>query len=347
MINIDAAVLKKMSVHFVGNKSTMDKIILSKNSLEIDDETSALLTNYFLHKFVNVFEQYRFHHSSSLKFNEMYNYVHQILNNENNLHSISIDIANQLYESSVHPKIKAGELYVCNFSNCELDGKYVDAVGIFKTENKAAFFEVNNSKQTFDIQYKEGIDINKFDKGCLIFNKNENDGYEVLILDNQNRGEEAQYWKETFLGLHQKENIYSQTNQFLGIAKDFVTKQLGDEFEVSKADKIDLLNKSVEYFKSHEEFNKEEFEEEVFSNKELIKSFRSYDESYRQSHDIELDDSFEISPQAVKKQARVFKSVLKLDKNFHIYIHGNRDMIEQGIEPDGRKFYKIYFNQEN
>ena len=79
----------------------------------------------------------------------------------------------------------------------------------------------------------------------------------------------------------------------------------------------------------------------------MIKSFQTYDESYRQSHEVNIEDSFEISPQAVKKQARVFKTVLKLDKNFHIYIHGNRDLIEQGVEKDGRKFYKIYFNEEN
>jgi hypothetical protein len=63
--------------------------------------------------------------------------------------------------------------------------------------------------------------------------------------------------------------------------------------------------------------------------------------------DAPIGDSFSISTAAVKKQARVFKSVLKLDKNFHIYIHGNRDLIEQGMEPDGRKFYKIYFREEH
>lgn len=55
----------------------------------------------------------------------------------------------------------------------------------------------------------------------------------------------------------------------------------------------------------------------------------------------------DISPQAVKKQARIFKSVLKLDKNFHIYIHGNRELIQQGTEKDGRKYYKIYFENES
>jgi len=182
MININSAILNSMSVHFVGNKSTMDKIILSKNGIEIDDETSALLTNYFLHKFENVFDQFKFHHSTSLQYNEMYNYVNQIFNNEGDCHEISVNIANQLYESSVHPKIKPGELFVCRFSNCELDGKYLDAIGIFKTENKASFFEVKNVKQSFDIQYKEGIDVNKFDKGCLIFNKNEDNGYDIRIM---------------------------------------------------------------------------------------------------------------------------------------------------------------------
>jgi hypothetical protein len=50
---------------------------------------------------------------------------------------------------------------------------------------------------------------------------------------------------------------------------------------------------------------------------------------------------------AVKKQERIFKSVLKLDKNFHIYIHGDRELIEQGMDADGRKFYKIYFEEES
>ena len=50
----------------------------------------------------------------------------------------------------------------------------------------------------------------------------------------------------------------------------------------------------------------------------------------------------------MKRQARVFKSVLKLDKNFHIYIHGDRDRIERGVdERTGRKFYKIYYDEES
>ena len=130
----------------------------------------------------------------------------------------------------------------------------------------------------------------------------------------------------------------------MNIAKDFVTKEIANEFVVTKTDQIDLLNRSVEYFRTHDSFNKKDFEQEVFQDKEIIKSFRNFDETYRESHDIELSDDFEISTQAVKKQAKIFKSVLKLDKNFHIYIHGDKQLIEHGTEKDGRKFYKIYYD---
>jgi len=157
----------------------------------------------------------------------------------------------------------------------------------------------------------------------------------------------ALYWKDDFLSVQLINNEYHQTNQFLGITKQFVTKQLDQDFAISKADKIDILNRSVEYFKTHEAFNQNQFENEVFQDSSIIESFRSFDNNYRQENQIELSDSFEISPQAVKKQARVFKSVLKLDKNFHIYIHGNKELIEQGVDKDGRKYYKIYYEEES
>jgi hypothetical protein len=50
-----------------------------------------------------------------------------------------------------------------------------------------------------------------------------------------------------------------------------------------------------------------------------------------------------LNEKAVKKQARVFKSVIKLDKNFHIYVHGNRNLIERGTDENGT-FYKICYD---
>lgn len=345
-MNFSNAILKEISVHYIGNRSFQQNIFLSKNNLKLDELVSNKLTNYFLGRFQNIYDEYQFSHPSSLKYNEVYNFISDVFSDVITLHESSLNIAKHLYENSVHPKIKQGELYVCLFQNCEFENKQVDAIGIFKTENKHGFFEVDRNDKNFSILYKEGIDINKFEKGCLIFNTNSKNGFEVLILDNQNRGEEALYWKDNFLGLTQKTNTYLQTNQVLSITKNYVTKQLSEEFEITKADQIDLLNRSVEYFKGHDIFNQNQFENEVLIDNSIIESYRKFDFSYKENNEIDLADNFDISPQAVKKQARIFKSVLKLDKNFHIYIHGNRNLIEQGTENDGRKYYKIYFEYE-
>jgi hypothetical protein len=61
-----------------------------------------------------------------------------------------------------------------------------------------------------------------------------------------------------------------------------------------------------------------------------------------------IPEHFEIAYPAVKKQERIFKSVLKLDKNFHIYIHGDRTLIEKGVdEKTGMKYYKLFYKEES
>jgi hypothetical protein len=62
---------------------------------------------------------------------------------------------------------------------------------------------------------------------------------------------------------------------------------------------------------------------------------------------MNIVSEFDISTSAVKRQSKVFKNVLKLDRNFHIYIHGDRELIEKGVDPDGRKYYKIFYKEES
>ena len=338
--------LNDISLHFVGNKTLDHLLILSEDLLTVDDELADLITNSFFDRFSTSYEEYSFSHASSLDFNEVYNFAKAIFENNDELQNSSKKIAQELYQQTNHPNIKDGELYVGHFSKAEYDGAYVDAIGIFKTEVKNDFLEVQSNNGSFDIIHKQGVDLKKIDKGCIIYNTIPEQGYVVRVFDNQNRGADAQYWTQDFLGLKPIANEYQQTNEFLGMTKEFISKQIDNEFEVSKTDKIDLLNKSVEYFKANDEFSKEEFEQEVFGDKEVIDSFRGFDDNYRETHDIEMEDNFEIDNQAVKKQARMFKKILKLDKNFHIYIHGDPNKIEKGVEADGRKFYKVYFDEE-
>ena len=338
--------IKRISIHQVGNKLLDEQVTLSKKSISLSDDLEKILSQYFFSAFKSE-EYYRFHHDTSLGLNEVYTYVSAIFNDPASLHQQSENLAKHLYNQSEHPKIKGGEFYVIHFEDCYLNGQTMEALGIFKSENKDTFLEIERVADGFDIESREGININKLDKGCLIFNTEKENGFVVSIVDNTNKGNEAQYWKDDFLSVLIVNNDFHQTNQFLGIAKNFVTKQYTNDFDVSKTDQIDLLNRSVDYFKTHDSFDKQEFEEEVLHHDNIIQSFRQFDVNYRQENKVQLADNFTISDQAVKKQAKVFKSVLKLDRNFHIYIHGDKELIEHGVDENGRKFYKIYYENES
>jgi hypothetical protein len=245
-----------------------------------------------------------------------------------------------LYEQSTHPKIKGGEFYTVYFKDCIIDGETVDAVGLFKSENKDTFLKVYPVGDGFEIESEQGININKLDKGCLIFNAERESGYIVAIVDNTNKGVEAQYWLDDFLHVRQRCDEYYNTQNTMQLCKNFA------QSELQALDKNELISKTVKFFKEKDNFNMEEFANEVIEQPERIESFNQYKSDYQKEYALEFADNFAISDSAVKKQARILKSVIKLDKNFHIYVHGNRNLIEQGCDGKG-KYYKIYYNEEN
>ena len=345
-IDLSQADIQHLITHRVGNKLRDENIELKDEPTTYSDETKDFLLKYFFSP-IKAEELYEFTHPVDLDMNDVYSIMKELFADQHEWINRSKDIAKLLYENSMHPKIKGGELNIAYFTHVVLDDETVDAIGIYKSETDVPFLKMQSGNAKYTINHEFGFEIKGLDKGCLIFNTHQATGFKVFIIDHSNKSMEAQYWKDDFLKLQVIANDFHQTNQFLGITKNFITKQLDEELEVSKADKIDLLNRSVEYFKTHETFDKYQFEQEVFQDSGVIESFRNFDNTYRQEHEIAISDSFDISPQAVKKQARVFKSVLKLDKNFHIYIHGNRDLIEQGMDSDGRKYYKIYYQQES
>jgi hypothetical protein len=230
----------------------------------------------------------------------------------------------------------------------QIEGESLDAIGIFKSESKEPYLKVIQKAKEFEISYEqEAINIKKLDKGCLIFNTEKEEGYKVTVTD-QTNNTEAAYWIDDFLKLKIRNDNYTQTHTVLKVYKDFVTKQIDEEFEISKTDKIDLLNRSINYFKEKEHFDMDEFSNEVLGNEQGIESFKRFKKNYEDEFETEIGDSFLISGTAVKKQARVFKSVLKLDKNFHIYIHGNKELIEKGYDEQLQmNYYKVYFKEEN
>jgi hypothetical protein len=342
MFDFTDAFLQQASIHKIGNKADDEGTQLSADALDLESmDLRVLLQRFFLSHFKTE-EYYSFNFTEDdLALNPMYNYAKRMFN-DGDFHAKTVSIAHYLYEVSNHPMIKPGDLLVGKFKDVDIKGSRTNAVAILKVENMQAFLTMESD---LSMQSEQGINIDKIDKAAFIFNTEEKDGYRVLIIDKANSAD-AVYWKDDFLKVKPVSDEFHNTKNFLQIAKTFVVKQLPEDFEIDKPRQIDMLNKSIEFFKKNDVFDKDEFEKEIFGDKEVISSFKSFYDDYKENNNVEIQDSFEISNQAVKKQAKIFKSVLKLDKNFHIYIHGDRKLIEKGTDPDGRKFYKIYYSEE-
>ncbi|MFD2968498.1 nucleoid-associated protein [Sphingobacterium bambusae] len=344
------ATFEQLSIHRVGNKAQDEFYVLSDSPIDLsqDEVLPDLLMQYFMKPFSKANEVYRFYHpNDDLQLNEVYYFSKQFFDGKIAFHDMSQQLAKHLYEVSEHPKIKGGELYIVALKNVQMEGEDHDAIGIFKSENKEAYLKVYPNGEGFDLDYEqEAININKLDKGVVIVNVEDEEGYKVLVVDQTNQSE-AVYWKDDFLKIRTRNDNYQQTGNIMKVYKKFVNEKLDEVFQLESADKIDLLNRSMNYFKTKETFDQSEFEEEVIANPDAASLFKSYQQNFEEEFDTSFQSSFDIATPAVKKMASAYKSVVKLDKNFHIYIHGKRDYLETGFDEErGLNYYKLYFENE-
>ncbi len=348
MIEFDEVVLEKMVIHQVGNPSLEEDLILSNTTFEPQDEVLIdLLKTYFFKPFQNA-PYFNFFHESDLAENPVFHAASFYFNEPESLYMQSVDLAKFLFEQSTHPNIKSGELYVVAFDNFKLDDEYVNGLGIFKSENKETFLTIHENTNGFDVDKKDGINIKKLDKGCLVFNTEKEQGYRVCMVDVASRSADvAHYWKHDFLNVRDREDSYYHTNTVLDMCKNFCEDVFTPENDVAKPDQMLLMDRSINYFQKNDEYNAKEFEHEVIKDPGVIDAFNDYKENFVQQNDVPVFDEFAIAPNAVKGQKRFFKSVLKLDKRFHVYVHGGHDFMEQGFDEErGMRYYKLFYNKE-
>lgn len=346
LIYSDAAI-ENLSVHFIGNKNNEEELKLSENATEIAAQAEEILINYFLSPVKNN-EYYQFWHESELGLNEVYKFCTDIFNRPQSFLKSSQHIARHLYAQTLHPKIKSGELCIAYISNCILDGEEnIDAVAIFKSETKDNVLRTKFKDGSYTLSPVEGISVNKLDKACLVFNSRSELGYKVCIADQGARsGEEAQYWKDNFLQVRLFSDEYNNTTHFLKLTKSFITQTLAEEQGLSTTDQVQLLDRSIRFFKNNETINTKQFQENVFEDEATIDAFNRFGAAYITSNNIDIAAEFTVAEHAVKKQEKNYRSVIKLDRNFHVYVHGNPNLIEKGTDSDGRKYYKLYYEEE-
>ncbi len=238
-------------------------------------------------------------------------------------------------------------MYLVHFDNVPFGTSYIQVMGIYKSERKESFLKVLPHGKNLEIVHDEGMSLAKPDKGCLIFCNNKQEGYTVCVVDHTNKQQDAQYWVKEFLQVEPYIDNYHNTDNYLGLCKQFITNKYPEQFDVSKSEQIDLLNRSMDYFKTNDQFSLQQFTSEVIHHPEVADHFIAFKKDYESAKSYDIEDEFDINLSAVKKQSKMYKAVLKLDKNFHVYIHGRKDLIEKGYdEKTGKHFYKLYFDEE-
>lgn len=350
MINLFNTQIENLSIHRVGNKSRNEDIFLSESPYKLTDESTPLIKEFFFKPFRDKEEVYfQFAHDVDLDYNEMYNFATQIFNNPDRVHEVSKAITKHLFEQSNHPHIKNGEVYVTYLTRVSIDNREVDAIGIFKNEIKSDFIQFKENGSNLEMILQQGINLQKLDKGCIIFNYKKEEGYKILTLDNNRY--DARYWLEHFLSVDAFQDENFITKKYLKFCQDFA-KDIVLPAE-DKKEEVMFLNRAVNHFAKNDQFEESNFLNEVIDNPDLISEFKNYKVDKGEKYSIEDVSSFPIANAAVSDARKKMKNVIDLDTNIQIKINlMNPESAERYIEKgwDEEKqmyYYLVYFNKEN
>jgi len=350
MINLFNAQFNTASIHKVGNKSRGENLFIAASEYRLDDEITPLLKEYFLKPFRDKEENYfQFYHDVHLDYNEMYSLAKSVFKAQGeNMHRKSENIARHLYGQSNHPHIKAGELYVVYMKNVTIDNNVVDAIGIFKSEIKSDFLQFKQNDNILLPKLQQGINLDKLDKGAIIFNYKADEGYKILCVD-QNRYD-ARYWLEHFLGVDLLHDENFVTKKYLKMVQDFAKDVVLPAED--KKEEVMFMNRSVNYFAKNDEFEETAFLNEVLDNPDLIPEFKNYKTEKAGKYSIEDVSNFPISNSAVTDARKKIKSVINLDTNIQIKLdfinpESAEKFIEKGWDEEKQMYYYLcYFNKE-
>ncbi|MCT8341045.1 nucleoid-associated protein [Flavobacteriaceae bacterium TK19130] len=349
MINLYGTHIASLSIHRVGNKSRNEGMFLSAQPYKLDDELTPLLKEYFFKPFRDKEENYfQFRHDTDLEFHEMFNLVTAIFNQPEQVHAVSQKISKYLFDQSMHPHIKSGEVYVAYLENLQIDNEKVDGVGIFKSEIKQDFLQFSEKENQLDAVLQQGVNLNKLDKGCLIFNTKKEEGYKILSVDSNRY--DTRYWLEQFLGVDAFEDENFFTKKYLKFCQDFAKDVVLPAED--KQQEVMFMNRAVNHFAKNDNFEETNFMNEVIDNPSLIPEFQHYKTEKAPKYKIEDLSNFPISNTAVSAARKKIKNVINLDTNIQIKMDFiNPDSAEKFVEKGWDEerqmyYYLVYFNKE-
>jgi mRNA-degrading endonuclease YafQ of YafQ-DinJ toxin-antitoxin module len=349
MINLFNAQIDSLSLHRVGNKNKNEGLFLSEAPQPLNDETRGLLKEFFLKPFREKEENYfKLTHEADLEFNEIYQAAKAIFKDPDTLQEQAKKITRFLYDQSNHPHIKSGEVFIAHFSNMVLDNEKIDAVGIFKSEIKQEFLQFQEKGSHLEMILEQGVNLNKLDKGCLIFNALEEEGFKVLSVDSNRY--DTKYWLENFLGVNVLPDDNFYTKNYLKFCQNFAKDVVLPAED--KQQEVLFMNRAVNHFAKNDAFEESLFLNEVMENPELIPEFKHYKVEKGPKYSIEDVSTFPIANKAVSDSRKKIKNVITLDTNIQIRMdfinpESAERFVEKGWDEEKQMYYYlVYFNKE-
>ncbi len=349
MINLYSAHIASLSIHRVGNKSKNEPILLSEETYKMDDEITPLLKEFFLKPFRDKEENYyHFTNEADVEFNELYALASEVFSNPESIHEQSKKITKHLYDQSMHPHIKSGEVYIAFLENIQIDNEKVNAIGIFKSELKQDFLQFSEKVNQLEASLQQGVNLNRLDKGCLIFDFKKEEGYKILSVDSNRY--DARYWLESFLGVDAFEDENFQTKKYLKFCQNFAKDVVLPAED--KKEEVLFMNRAVNHFAKNDAFEESLFINEVIDNPDLIPEFKHYKTEQAPKYKIEDLTSFPISNTAVTAARKKIKNVINLDTNIQIKLdfinpESAERFVEKGWDEEKQMYYYlVYFNKE-
>jgi len=327
----------------VGNKLKGDNMLLSNSPVSIASDLEDVIKKFIFSPFRSN-ELFNFNNPTN---NSIFASIKQMFSSPNSFGSESKKIAKHLFEKTNNPKVNGGNIFIVHLNDMIMNDELVSAIGLFKTESADTFLKVKSSDDKLLVERDVGINISKMAKGAIIFNVNEEDGYLISLLDKRSKSEEIAYWSESFLNISPFKDDYYQTKNAMGCISDFVTQTLPDIYSMNKSEQSALLYSSLEYFKDNDDFAWDVFAKEIFIAPEVIDELDTHKGKYEKENDVEFSETFTINTPALKKEAKAFKSIIKLDDRFEIIIYKDNENLIRGKDPaTGMNYYQILFKNE-
>ncbi len=326
--------IKKATIQVVGNKTRGEG--LSAASVLADVSGSSEFLTKMVEKSFMMDDLKRFSYIESVELNPVYQFVSKAFDDEEAFLKQSVNIATFLYDQSIHPNIRSGELYVL-LLECEYKKETVEAVAILKSEKKDPFLATDNDGREISVRTIYGTGLKGLDKGCLVLNVNREKGYVVGMVDNTNNGSDAQYWTDSFLHVTNCEDDYHQTVKLTEMLTAF-SKQVAEQ---SAAEGAVVAKKTTELLKKSKAVQVDELSERLCANNEQREQFAAFRQEFEEEYGGFAEEVYVVA-KAVSRKPVTRMNTLRIGDAFEVKVLSPEARMEQGKDERGR-YWKLYY----